>query len=153
MNDFIPHFRMDVVTYPCSVSFSTKPLSQPILCIVNWTVRNKHKWNFNQNRTIFIQENAFENIVCKLAAILSQPQRGNSMGGSFLVLIEIQPGQCHRQSRARFLSLAGSKLRLWSTNHRPGYFSNLACDWLSIVYDQPITGKVTSVTWPVIGWA
>ena len=36
--------------------------------------------------------------------------------------------------RARFLSLARSKLRLCSANHRAGYFSNLACDWLSIVW-------------------
>ena len=36
--------------------------------------------------------------------------------------------------RARFLPLALSKLRLCSANHRPGYFSNLACDWLSIVW-------------------
>ena len=34
----------------------------------------------------------------------------------------------------RFLSLARSKLRLCSANHRAGYFSNLACDWLSIVW-------------------
>ena len=27
-----------------------------------------------------------------------------------------------------------SKLRLCSANHRAGYFSNLACDWLSIVW-------------------
>ena len=33
-----------------------------------------------------------------------------------------------------FLSLAWSKLRLCSANHRAGYFSNLACDWLSIVW-------------------
>ena len=33
-----------------------------------------------------------------------------------------------------FLSLVRSKLRLWSANHRAGYFSNLACDWLSIVW-------------------
>ena len=37
-------------------------------------------------------------------------------------------------TRARFLFLAGSKLRLCSANHRAGYFSNLACDWLSIVW-------------------
>ena len=37
-------------------------------------------------------------------------------------------------SRARFLSLAWSKLRLCLANHRAGYFSNLACDWLSIVW-------------------
>ena len=35
---------------------------------------------------------------------------------------------------AHFLSLAWSKLRLCSANHRAGYFSNLACDWLSIVW-------------------
>ena len=36
--------------------------------------------------------------------------------------------------RARFLSLVRSKLRLCSANHGAGYFSNLACDWLSIVW-------------------
>ena len=35
---------------------------------------------------------------------------------------------------AHFLSLAWSKLRLCSANHRAGYFSNLACDWLNIVW-------------------
>ena len=35
---------------------------------------------------------------------------------------------------ARFLSLARSKLRLCLANHRAGFFSNLACDWLSIVW-------------------
>ena len=35
---------------------------------------------------------------------------------------------------ARFLSLAQSKLRLCSANHRAGYFSNLTCDWLSMVW-------------------
>ena len=39
----------------------------------------------------------------------------------------------HRFIRARFLFLAWSKLRLCSANHKEGYFSNLACDWLSIV--------------------
>ena len=27
----------------------------------------------NQNATIFLEENAFENVICKLAAILSRP--------------------------------------------------------------------------------
>ena len=42
---------------------------------------------------------------------------------------------------ACFLSLALTKLRLCSANHRAGYFSNLACDWLSIVwaYSKPET--------------
>ena len=37
-------------------------------------------------------------------------------------------------SWAHFLSLARSKLRLCSANHRPGYWSNLPCDWLSTVW-------------------
>ena len=35
---------------------------------------------FSQNLHIFIQENAFENVVCKLAAILSRPQYVNGTG-------------------------------------------------------------------------
>ena len=37
-------------------------------------LRNKPQWNINQNSYISIQENAFENIVCEMAAILSRPQ-------------------------------------------------------------------------------
>ena len=61
-----------------------------------------------------------------LLHIVCHMGRGNSlchMGrGNSLVL-----------TRACFLSLAQSKLRLWLANHRAGYFSNLACDWLSRV--------------------
>ena len=34
-------------------------------------------------------------------------------------------------TRARFLSLTPGKLRLYSANHRPGYWSNLPYDWPS----------------------
>ena len=37
-------------------------------------------------------------------------------------------------TRARFLSLVRSKLRLCSANHRPGYWSNLPCDWPSTAW-------------------
>ena len=33
--------------------------------IVNWTRRNVFQWNFNRNSNIFIQGNAFENVVWK----------------------------------------------------------------------------------------
>ena len=42
--------------------------------IVNKTLRGKRQWNFNQNSNIFIQENAFESVVCEKAAILFRPQ-------------------------------------------------------------------------------
>ena len=42
--------------------------------IDNWNLRNKLQWNLKWNSYIFIQENAFENVVWKMAAILSRPQ-------------------------------------------------------------------------------
>ena len=45
--------------------------------IVNWTLENKFQWNVNRNAYIFIQENAPENVVWKMAAILSRPQYVN----------------------------------------------------------------------------
>ena len=43
-------------------------------------------------------------------------------------------GKCTPHYWARFLCLARSNLRLCSDNHRAGYFSNMTCDWLSIVW-------------------
>ena len=40
----------------------------------------------------------------------------------------------NQELRACFLSLAQSKLRLCSANHRPGYWSNLPCDWPSTAW-------------------
>ena len=37
------------------------------------------QWHFNRNCNIFIQENAFESIVCKMTAILSRPQCVNTV--------------------------------------------------------------------------
>ena len=42
--------------------------------IVNWTPVHEIQWNLNPNSNIFIQENAFENVVWKMAAILSRHQ-------------------------------------------------------------------------------
>ena len=42
--------------------------------IINWPLRNKLQWNFNQNSNIFIQENALENVVYQMAFTLSRPQ-------------------------------------------------------------------------------
>ena len=42
--------------------------------IVNSNLRNKLQWNPRQNSFIFIQENAFENVVCNRASIQSRSQ-------------------------------------------------------------------------------
>ena len=58
-------FRWWLVTY----SVPSHYLNQ-CWVIVNWNIRNKLQWNFNQNKKIFIHKNASENIFCKTAAIL-----------------------------------------------------------------------------------
>ena len=48
--------------------------------IINWTlIRNKLKWNFNQITKILIHKNASENIICEMAAILSQGSWVNTL--------------------------------------------------------------------------
>ena len=42
--------------------------------IVNLTLRNKLQWNINHNWYIFTQENTFEHVVWKMAAVLSRPR-------------------------------------------------------------------------------
>ena len=50
--------------------------------IVDWILGNKHQWNLTRKLCICIQENAFENVVWKMAAILSRPQCVNSLSES-----------------------------------------------------------------------
>ena len=57
--------------------------------IVNFTLRNKLEWNFNQNSSIFIQENTFENVVCEMAAILSRGRLVNETISSDMCCIHI----------------------------------------------------------------
>ena len=45
--------------------------------IANWTPENKLQRNFNCNSCIFTRENAFANVVCKMASISSRPQYVN----------------------------------------------------------------------------
>ena len=55
--------------------------------IVNWNLRNKLKWNSNRNSKVFIQENTFENVVWKMAAILSRPQCVNTVYGVCVCIV------------------------------------------------------------------
>ena len=40
----------------------------------NAEIENKFQWNFNWHSNIFIQENAFQNVICEKPSILSRPQ-------------------------------------------------------------------------------
>ena len=52
--------------------------------MVNWTPRDKPQWNLNRNSYIFIQENANESVVGKVASILSRPQCANYQVASYI---------------------------------------------------------------------
>ena len=94
----------------------------------------------------FFHENTYKNVVCKMSAIL----RADSMFAPSQWETSLQSNTVsHRlganpesalhsvETWACFLSLARSKFRLCSANHRPGYWSNLPCDWLSIAWAYP----------------
>ena len=52
--------------------------------IVSWSLGNDIQWNFNQKFNIFIPENVFENVICKMMAILSRPQCVDDINYSFV---------------------------------------------------------------------
>ena len=78
----VTHICVGKLTNICSDNGLSPARRQSIIWtnawdIVNWTLRNKLQWNFNRNSNIFIHENAFENVVCEMASILSRPQCDN----------------------------------------------------------------------------
>ena len=50
-----------------------------IYYIVNWKLRNKFQYDFNQNSNNFIEENTFGNVVCEMLSISSRPQCVNTL--------------------------------------------------------------------------
>ena len=80
--------------------------------IVNWTLRNKLQWTFNRNSNIFIQEIAFENVVCKMASILSRPQYVKNNCG--MLQYNTNPKLSHQNFPNKFLwkSAVNELLRL-----------------------------------------
>ena len=61
---------------------------------VNWIIRNIFQWNLNKNLTTFIEQNWFENNVCKMWAILSRRQYVNDIGLIFHQVIKHPPFLC-----------------------------------------------------------
>ena len=57
--------------------------------IVNSNIRNKLQCNLKRNSCIFIRENAFENVVCEKASILSRPQCVKTIRNLNLALVPI----------------------------------------------------------------
>ena len=84
--------------------------------IVNWTIRNEFQWNLNLNSSIFIQEYAFENVVCQklrpscpVGDELNRHRTKIYWSVPYLVILS-----CRKSSRWY------SKLDLWKKIHVPG---------------------------------
>ena len=76
---------------------------------VNWTPRNKRRWNFNQNTNLFIHTNASENIVCEMADILSRGRWVNPKRHfQALLLYRILSRYCQRLCANAFFSRTSS---------------------------------------------
>ena len=69
-----PPSRPSLVQIIACHLFGAKPLSEPTLAYYQMDLRKIFQWNLNKNTSILIRENAFENTVRKMAAILSRPQ-------------------------------------------------------------------------------
>ena len=80
--------------------------------IVNWTPRKKRQWNFYLNSYIFIQENVFENIVWKIAVILSRLQCAKEKDTTALVstemahIISLHDHWISQQNQVNWMNLA-----------------------------------------------
>ena len=93
-----------------------KPLFKPML---EYCLGKKFQWNRNPNLYIFIQENAFENVVWKMAAILSRPHCVN------WYLIKFKQLNHHKILRARmavvswhvenFIVTESTESQIWQT--------------------------------------
>ena len=90
--------------------------------IVNWNHRNTLQWNSNRNSHIFIQENSYENAVCKIVVILCRPQYvnvnihcyySNIWDRSRRYLTKIPMRSCAKQQ----MSSAYFHVCFWSSSH------------------------------------
>ena len=69
--------------------FGAKPLSKPMLAYINWTHKNKLPWILNRNTKLFIDENAFENVVCQIG--------GHCVQGGWVNSLRPRQHGCHFQ--------------------------------------------------------
>ena len=73
--------------------------------MIYWILGNKFQWNLYQYIKIFIQGCAFENVVCKMAAILSQPKsvKHQTSATVRMALLQIDNGCVRASQIAKFM--------------------------------------------------
>ena len=118
---------------------------------------NSVQWNLNRNLYSFIQGNAFENVVCETAAILSRPQCVNQPGtesGIFEIITSIQlwtkpclfASPDHRQQCIWLCKIYGyvyPKQKVFSYSLPLISYWSMIENW-QVRYDYPIASKSES---------
>ena len=99
--------------------------------IVDWTPRNKLQWNFDKNLYIFIQENAFENVVCKNCGHLVLASYVNScLYAKSSPFGQLYGPRCPLSSKRpiNLISLSLSPFGQWLQNYKQYIFT---CDFIN----------------------
>ena len=98
---------------------------------IKWTFRNKIQWNFNQNTKLFIHENASENIVCEMAAILSGGVGGYRVKYGVWILIQMPLTNCNMSNSQRVpLSTRVEFGNMWAFPDSKVHVANMGSTWV-----------------------
>ena len=111
--------------------------------IVNWTIGNKFQWNINRNSNILIRENAFENVVWKMVAILPRPQCVKKIRRSWDHIILVMRIHIHRNVNV-FILMKLSLAALEVTTSGAASDENFV---KMTTYLFQCTGKMLSLYW------
>ena len=124
---------------PLGLLFGTKPLSESIMGYCPLTLANIFQWNFNKDTEIFIEENAFETVVCKMAVTLSRDQCVNNVRCFCRVDSKLAPNQWETSLQSNAVShwlcaYLESALLLYCTVHvHHCWFQANVVIWLTTV--------------------
>ena len=126
--------------------------------IVNWTLGKKLKWNLNQNLYIFMQENAFENVVWKMAAtspwsVLSRIQIFPGISNTEMINIHIWFVISFYDYNSGKYSISGKWNKHMQQNNQilqlQVLYIHVAQIWFSLSLDISQHKRCQAITWPV----
>ena len=113
---------------------------------------NKLQWNLYRNSNIFIQENAFESVVCETAAIFSRPQCVNKTNMLIMVRHYLLGVSLKVWIHVIFTCIYFSVITTWRkpelTKHM---FSNITCMWSLYVICMAIKSSLCKMNCAMLG--
>ena len=107
------------------------------------TLGTKIQWNLNRNLYIFIQENAFTNVVWKMVAILSRPQCVNRVTSVMFInkFVTYTLIPCVSFYFAHITTFALKSLLWYAPNPKTSMFLVSSCSCLCPIYWSQVLGQ------------